>query len=99
MGTFEIIHARVRHEFSLHHHSTDEVFEDLPIDSKEKFTPDIPSNPSIPYSASKAAGDMLVRAWVRFFGLQATISNCSINFGPYQHEEKVVPRMIARGLM
>ena len=94
MGTFEIIQACVRHEVRLHHISTDEVFGDLPIDSKEKFTPDTPYNPSSPYSASKAASDMLVRAWVRSFGLQATISNCSNNFGPYQHEEKLIPRMI-----
>ena len=94
MGTFEIIQACVMHEVRLHHISTDEVFGDLPIDSKEKFTPDTPYNPSSPYSASKAASDMLVRAWVRSFGLQATISNCSNNFGPYQHEEKLIPRMI-----
>lgn len=94
MGTFEIVQACVRHEVRLHHISTDEVFGDLPIDSKEKFTPDTPYNPSSPYSASKAASDMLVRAWVRSFGLQATISNCSNNFGPYQHQEKLIPRMI-----
>jgi len=94
MGTFEIIQACVKYDVRLHHISTDEVFGDLPLDAKEKFTPDTSYNPSSPYSSSKAASDMLVRAWVRSFGLKATISNCSNNFGPYQHEEKLIPRMI-----
>jgi dTDP-glucose 4,6-dehydratase len=93
-GTFEIIQACVQHDVRFHHVSTDEVFGDLPLDSKEKFKPDTPYNPSSPYSSSKAASDLLVRAWVRSFGLKATISNCSNNFGPYQHEEKLIPRMI-----
>jgi dTDP-glucose 4,6-dehydratase len=94
MGTFELIQACVQHDVRFHHISTDEVFGDLPLDSKEKFKPDTPYNPSSPYSSSKAASDLLVRAWVRSFGLKATISNCSNNFGPYQHEEKLIPRMI-----
>jgi dTDP-glucose 4,6-dehydratase len=94
MGTFEILQACVRHGVRLHHVSTDEVFGDLPLGSEEKFTPETAYNPSSPYSSSKAASDLLVRAWVRSFGLQATISNCSNNFGPYQHQEKLIPRMI-----
>ena len=94
MGTFEIIQACVKHGVRLHHISTDEVFGDLPLDSDKKFTPDTAYNPSSPYSSSKASSDMLVRAWVRSFGLNATISNCSNNFGPYQHQEKLIPRMI-----
>jgi dTDP-glucose 4,6-dehydratase len=78
----------------MHHVSTDEVFGDLVLDGTGKFTRDTPYNPSSPYSASKASSDHLVRAWVRSFGLRATISNCSNNFGPYQHEEKLIPRMI-----
>ena len=93
-GTFELIQACVRHNVRFHHISTDEVFGDLPLDFKEKFTTGTPYNPSSPYSASKAASDLLVRAWVRSFGLRATLSNCSNNFGPYQHEEKLIPRMI-----
>jgi dTDP-glucose 4,6-dehydratase len=94
MGTFEVIQACVKHGVRLHHISTDEVFGDLPLGSQERFTPETPYNPSSPYSSSKAASDMLVRAWGRSFGLKATISNCSNNFGPYQHQEKLIPRMI-----
>ena len=94
MGTFELIQACVKRDVRFHHISTDEVFGDLPLNSTEKFTPETSYNPSSPYSSSKAASDLLVRAWVRSFGLKATISNCSNNFGPYQHEEKLIPRMI-----
>jgi dTDP-glucose 4,6-dehydratase len=94
MGTFEVIQACVKHGVRLHHISTDEVFGDLPLSSEERFTSETPYNPSSPYSSSKAASDMLVRAWGRSFGLKATISNCSNNFGPYQHQEKLIPRMI-----
>ena len=94
LGTFELIQACVRHNVRFHHISTDEVFGDLPLDSTEKFNRDTPYNPSSPYSSSKASSDHLVRAWVRSFGLRATISNCSNNFGPYQHAEKLIPRTI-----
>lgn len=94
LGTFEIIQACVSNGVRLHHISTDEVFGDLPLDSQTKFTSETPYNPSSPYSASKAASDLLVRAWVRSHDLKATISNCSNNFGPNQHEEKFIPRMI-----
>ncbi|WP_349624091.1 GDP-mannose 4,6-dehydratase, partial [Lactiplantibacillus plantarum] len=60
----------------------------------EKFTPTSRYKPSSPYSSSKASSDLLVRAWVRSFGLQATISNCSNNYGPYQYIEKFIPRQI-----
>ena len=94
IGTFNIIQACVKHDVRLHHVSTDEVFGDLPLESIEKFKPETPYNPSSPYSASKASSDMLVRAWVRSFGLKATISNCGNNYGPNQHEEKFIPRTI-----
>jgi len=93
-GTFELIQACVKNNVRMHHVSTDEVFGDLALDGADKFTRDTPYNPSSPYSASKASSDHLVKAWVRSFGLRATISNCSNNFGPYQHEEKLIPRMI-----
>jgi len=93
-GTFVLIQAAATHGKRFHHVSTDEVFGDLPLEGSDRFTPDTPYNPSSPYSASKAASDHLVRAWVRSFGLKATISNCSNNYGPYQHEEKLIPRTI-----
>ena len=95
IGTFELIQAAVKHGVRFHHVSTDEVFGDLPLEGNDKFTRETPYNPSSPYSASKASSDHLVRAWARSFGLKATISNCSNNFGPYQHEEKLIPRMIS----
>jgi dTDP-glucose 4,6-dehydratase len=94
IGTFELIQASVKHGVRFHHVSTDEVFGDLALEGTDKFTRETPYNPSSPYSASKASSDHLVRAWTRSFGLKATISNCSNNFGPYQHEEKLIPRMI-----
>lgn len=94
MGTFELIQSCVKHSIRLHHVSTDEVFGDLPIGGTQRFKPETPYNPSSPYSASKAASDMLVRAWVRSFGLKATISNCSNNYGLNQNEEKFIPKTI-----
>jgi dTDP-glucose 4,6-dehydratase len=93
-GTFVLIQAAAKYGKRFHHVSTDEVFGDLPLEGSDRFTPDTPYNPSSPYSASKAASDHLVRAWVRSFGLRATISNCSNNYGHYQHEEKLIPRTI-----
>ena len=63
-----------------------------------RFTESTPYNPSSPYSATKAASDVLVRAWVRSYGVRATISNCSNNYGPYQHVEKFIPRQITNVL-
>ena len=94
VGTFTLLEAVRAHDVRLHHISTDEVFGDLEIDSPERFTETTPYNPSSPYSATKAGSDHLVRAWVRSFGVAATISNCSNNYGPYQHVEKFIPRQI-----
>ena len=77
-----------------HHVSTDEVFGDLALDDPSRFTEGSPYRPSSPYSSSKAASDLLVRAWTRTYGLRATVSNCSNNYGPYQHVEKFIPRQI-----
>lgn len=93
-GTFVLIQAAAKHGKRFHHVSTDEVFGELPLEGNARFTPETPYNPSSPYSASKASSDHLVRAWNRSFGLKATISNCSNNYGPYQHEEKLIPRTI-----
>ena len=94
IGTYQVLEAVRRHGKRLHHISTDEVYGDLELDDPAKFTPDTPYNPSSPYSSTKAGSDLLVRAWVRSFGVRATISNCSNNYGPYQHVEKFIPRQI-----
>jgi dTDP-glucose 4,6-dehydratase len=94
IGTYTILEAVRKHGKRMHHVSTDEVYGDLELDDPAKFTPDTPYNPSSPYSSTKAGSDLLVRAWVRSFGVQATISNCSNNYGPYQHVEKFIPRQI-----
>ncbi|MEE6175297.1 dTDP-glucose 4,6-dehydratase [Mycobacterium sp. 050134] len=98
IGTFSILEAVRRHGVRLHHVSTDEVYGDLELDDPQRFTEATPYNPSSPYSATKAGGDMLVRAWVRSYGVRATISNCSNNYGPYQHVEKFIPRQITNVL-
>jgi dTDP-glucose 4,6-dehydratase len=94
VGTFTILEAVRKAGARLHHVSTDEVYGDLELDDPARFTEATPYQPSSPYSASKAGSDHLVRAWVRSFGVQATISNCSNNYGPWQHVEKFIPRQI-----
>ena len=98
VGTFRILQAVRKHEKRLHHVSTDEVYGDLELGDPEKFSESTPYNPSSPYSASKAGSDMLVRACVRSYGIHATISNCSNNYGAYQHVEKFIPRQITNVL-
>ena len=93
-GTFALIEACRKFDVRYHHVSTDEVYGDLALDDPARFTEETPYRPSSPYSSTKAASDMLVRAWVRTYGLRATISNCSNNYGPYQHPEKFIPRQI-----
>ena len=94
MGTYTLLEAVRRHGVRYHHISTDEVYGDLELDDPARFTEATPYNPSSPYSSTKGASDLLVRAWVRSFGLRATISNCSNNYGPRQHVEKFIPRQI-----
>jgi dTDP-glucose 4,6-dehydratase len=98
VGTFVLLEAVRRHDVRFHHVSTDEVYGDLGLDDPKRFTEDTPYRPSSPYSASKAGSDHLVQAWVRSFGVRATISNCSNNYGPWQHVEKFIPRQITEVL-
>jgi len=98
IGTYTLLEAVRRHSTRFHHISTDEVYGDLELDDPSRFTESTPYNPSSPYSSTKAGSDLLVRAWVRSFGVQATISNCSNNYGPYQHVEKFIPRQITNVL-
>lgn len=99
IGTYTLLEAARKHDVRYHHISTDEVYGDLELDDPAKFSETTPYNPSSPYSSTKAGSDMLVRAWTRSFGVRATISNCSNNYGPYQHVEKVIPRQITNILM
>ena len=94
IGTYQLLEAVRRYDVRLHHISTDEVYGDLELDDPAKFTPTTPYNPSSPYSSTKAGSDLMVRAWARSFGVRATISNCSNNYGPYQHVEKFIPRQV-----
>ena len=98
IGTYSVLEAVRRHGVRLHHVSTDEVYGDLPLGDPVRFTASTPYRPSSPYAATKAAADMLVLAWVRSFGVRATISNCSNNYGPFQHVEKFIPRQITNVL-
>ena len=93
-GTFVLLEAARRYNVRFHHISTDEVYGDLALNDPARFTEETAYHPSSPYSASKASSDMLVRAWVRTYGVCATISNCSNNYGPRQHIEKFIPRQI-----
>jgi dTDP-glucose 4,6-dehydratase len=105
-GTFVLLEASRSHyarlsshrksAFRFHHISTDEVFGSL--GSEGSFSETTPYAPNSPYSASKAASDMLVRAWHHTYGLPTIISNCSNNYGPYQYPEKLIPVVILAAL-
>lgn len=95
MGTLNVLNVAKDYNLRLHHVSTDEVFGEIIVGS---FNEDSKYDPHSPYSASKAASDHLVRSYIRTYGLKATISNCSNNYGPYQHIEKLIPKAITNVL-
>jgi len=107
LGTYQLLEAAhaywraapsdIQNRFRFHHVSTDEVFGDLRPDDPP-FSETTPYAPSSPYSASKASSDHLVKAWHRTYGLPATISHCSNNYGPYHFPEKLIPHMILNAL-
>lgn len=94
VGTYNLLELAKKYNIRYHHISTDEVYGDIELESTEQFNENSQYKPSSPYSATKAASDMLVKGWIRSFNLKATISNCSNNYGPYQHPEKFIPRQI-----
>lgn len=100
IGTSVLMDASLKYGVKRYHQvSTDEVYGDLPLDRPDlMFTETTPIHTSSPYSASKASADLLVGAYHRTFGLQATISRCSNNYGPYHFPEKLIPLMISRAL-
>jgi dTDP-glucose 4,6-dehydratase len=100
LGVFHLLEAVKKFKSGRFHQvSTDEVYGDLPLDRPDlKFDEQSPLKPSSPYSASKAAADLLVLAYHRTFGLDVTISRCSNNYGPYQYPEKLIPVVISKAL-
>ena len=94
LGTYNLLMAAKKYNKRFHHISTDEVFGSIEMGSDAQFNEATPYDPSSPYSASKASSDHLVRSFHKTFGLPVTISNCSNNYGPYQHPEKMIPRSI-----
>lgn len=94
IGTQNLLDAAKEYKKRFHHISTDEVFGALKA-GEAAFNEQTPYNPRSPYSASKAASDHLVRAYQHTFGIEATISNCSNNYGPYMFPEKFIPLFIS----
>ena len=98
VGTQVLADACVKHNTPhFHQISTDEVYGDTAAD-KGCCTEKAPLCPSNPYSASKAAADLLVLAYHRTYGLPVTVSRCTNNYGPYQHTEKLIPLMTVKAL-
>ena len=108
IGTYRLLECARRYWNELPEHeasafrylqiSTDEIYGSLELNSDEKFTENSQVQPSSPYSASKAAGDHLVNAWHHTYGLPTLLTNCTNNYGPRQHPEKLIPRMISCAL-
>jgi dTDP-glucose 4,6-dehydratase len=96
MGTLNLLHLVKEYQIKLLHVSTDEVYGSLSLDTTDVFTEKTPYNPLNPYSASKAASDHMVRAYVNTHKIKAVVTNCSNNYGPRQHSEKLIPTIIRR---
>lgn len=97
LGTQVLLDASVKYGVKRFHQiSTDEVYGDMPIDSAESFTETSPMNPSSPYSASKAAADLLALSYMRTHGLPVSVSRSSNNYGINQHGEKLIPMCISQ---
>lgn len=98
IGTQVLMDACRKYGITRYHQiSTDEVYGDLPLDKPELlFTEDNSIHTSTPYAASKAAADLLVMSYYKTYNLPVSISRSSNNFGPYQHPEKLIPKMISR---
>jgi dTDP-glucose 4,6-dehydratase len=99
VGVHSILEAVRKYEKRFNHISTDEVYGSLALGSKRKFNESSPYSPSSPYSASKAAADHLVMAYFHTYKIPATISNCSNNYGRFQHQEKLIPKIIIGSLL
>ncbi|MEA2050838.1 MAG: dTDP-glucose 4,6-dehydratase [Campylobacterota bacterium] len=101
IGTDALASANGKTKVSLprfHHISTDEVYGTLTDDPKDLFTELTPYAPNSPYSASKASSDMIVRAYNETYGMNTVITNCSNNYGPKQHDEKLIPTIVRKAL-
>lgn len=99
LGTGVLLEACRKYKVKRFHQvSTDEVYGDLPLAGGKPFTEQSPLRPSSPYSSSKASADLLVQSYMRTYGLPATISRSSNNYGPYQLAEKLIPLMIGKAL-
>ena len=100
IGTQVLMDASLKYNVKRYHQvSTDEVYGDLPLDRPDLlFTEETPIHTSSPYSSSKAGADLLVGAYYRTFGLPATISRCSNNYGPYQFPEKLIPVIFSKAI-
>ena len=98
MGVFNILELVRKYDKRFHQVSTDEVYGSLSVDSSERFDEKSCYNPLNPYSSTKAAADFLIRAYFNTYGIKATISICSNNFGPNQHPEKLIPKTILNAL-
>ncbi len=99
IGTLTLLRASMKNGVNRFHHiSTDEVYGALELGSKEKFTESTSYNPRNPYSVSKASSDFYVKVFHETYGLETTITNCSNNFGPFQHPEKLIPKTILNAL-